>query len=467
MIFKRLLKCLLPGLILLGIWGGTSYGQGEGTGYKIRKPKPLSPDSARKLSQLLLEKKILSPLGKARLDSSIAAGKFKKTMERQHYAFGIRRNRRQVITSRGLYPSELLFFLADCFTGDFYYRYWKGTSAENRSLDWDIDRRSVGTPVEKDSLKKHPECEGHHIEAAIPGREPVPEDLLYHRDDWTGYYRFWKSHGMFKGVNRQTSVLGRSRLFVINTLKEIGLIEERVYAQAMEHIENWRLIFEREILYYLAVRTAVYENFRKNMRHDEPLLNRLMKTGLMTQSGYERLMQDFQKIEIRPPFGFIPYCQYGWQFTLSDFDPDPEKGYAQLMDSLKQFIPGFNYTDFRLKRIQPKGIYYRMTFRVDGKLFRHKFHHYPLALNGLEMTDIRLFSTNHSFVGGINKWLKKEHAPYRLYHANHADISFSAVPQEGFLLMNRSQYHAWKVRNDQHFIYDIKDQRLAGKPARK
>ena len=358
-----------------------------------------------------------------------------------------------------LSSSHLLLFLQDAFTAEFYYRLGLqlqidayehfSDSTDNHPADSTLYSQYA---VYVDSLMAG--FRGHRIETAI-GIEDSIGDLSYSIPVNWAVMRFSGAPHSLIGDSR--SVLGKTRTRTARDLLRVGLITEAMYEGAVARIRAEELPSEKDVVGYLAERVIEAEDYTINKQRQLLLVEALHEANVLSPAGYRFLTEAHDSQVLYTKFELLPYCDSVLFIDTNELPADIQVAYREIFNGLRGIIPDFEISDLEVA-VYPIDTGYNdlieywcgITFRVQDKTYTNEFWYDLRRVEDGPPT----FKLSTDFHAGINKFLREQSSPYRLYHANNRNKGPSVYGEEvgALIVLTQQQVEAWNSGVSKHFL---------------
>lgn len=356
-----------------------------------------------------------------------------------------------------LKKSVILNFCAKAFSGEFFYRTGWGKEADaiQKEVYKNINTEKI-SDEEREKLsfeyqKRIALLKGPSIEATIP-----IEDSLSHDFGYTVYppinFPTWSDRVGY--IHKNRSVVGKTRTRTLNDLLKIGLIDQRIYDEALPKIQSNELYLEQYLLEDLVNRTVYYEDFVGNKNEELGLLDKLKKVNILSEKGYTSLLSSYKPYEIKRKFDYLPYCNNALVCDLKKYPIESKNCYPLIFDEIKKILPEFDYKNFNIDtKIGEYGKDmlrqdFKIEFSVDNKTYTSSFldKFIKKEPQSWDKPD-SLARISEEFYNGINKFLKDKNSSNQLYFVRRIDgaigYTYRAENTFGLILMTKQQRDAW------------------------
>lgn len=407
----------------------------------IMAAQQLTKDQALAFTEKLYQIEILSEKGKDALKERIEKNQLARFGESDLTAYGESLPTEVTVSS-------ILNFCAHVFAHEFFYR-----SGFTEEVKAEVEKRFLkegkelsekkAEQVENQIIAYIQGLDGPKIESAIP-----MEDTLL-SEGFSGFIGEPYNSIENNLVHHKRSVIGKTRTRTINDLNKIGLINNQIYQDIINKSKSNELLWEALIFEYAAERAFYYENYDKNKDKELQYLQQLKQAGVLSEIGYQQIVQSFKPLELKEKFNFLRYCNNSIVFDLTKYTLDPTAYYTQIIQDLVKVIPGFAYNELKVELIQKPHEYYknrmndyvRINIEIDTNQYIYSFYHYTSPNQSLP--DVA--SNFHEI---FNKILIERGSDQKFYYANDAANGNSNNSKFfALILMTKAQYEAWDSNN--------------------
>jgi hypothetical protein len=296
--------------------------------------------------------------------------------------------------------------------------------------------------------------EKNKVEQKIKNKEPLT------RTSWTVNPLFL--HGGTKEyadcISNNRSTIGYTRNKTLNDFHDIGLINDKVYVECKQALDDSSIHDELDLLRYMLERSTYYTFYAFNKKEQEDYIEKLVQWGFLTNDGRDSLLKSYASHELKS----IPeMLQYSKRYVLVDllpYKPDPATTYPVILEAIKKLLPDFNYYNLKTKIIEEKESDLirqdiKLSFSVDSNTYRHTFFHdyrkQKPSKQDVESTPSRV---DQDFHKGVNKWLTDIESPFRLYTFNIPDKDEGAYGSRRVGLMILKEGEAEKITGESYLI---------------
>lgn len=409
--------------------------------FHIMIAQQLTENQALAFAEKLYQVEILSEKGKDALKERIEKNQIARFGESDLTAYG------EPLPTE-VTVSSILNFCAHVFAHEFFYR-----SGFTEEVKAEVEKRFL--KGDKELSEKEAEQVEAQIMVYIQGLDrpkiesaiPMEDTLL--SEGFSGFIGEPYKNIENGLVHHKRSVIGKTRTRTINDLNKIGLINNQIYQDIINESKSNELLWEAMIFEYAAERAFYYENYDKNKDKELQYLQQLKQADVLSDTGYQQIVQSFKPFELKRKFDYLRYCNNAVVFDLTKYTLDPTAYYTQIIQDLVKVIPGFAYNELKVEIIQKPDEYYkshmndyvRINIEIDTNQYVYSFHHNTSPNQSLP--DI-----SPNFHEIFNKILIDRGSDQRFYYANDAangnsnDSNFFAL-----ILMSKEQYEAWGSRN--------------------
>jgi hypothetical protein len=303
--------------------------------------------------------------------------------------------------SRGV----ILEFLAEVYYGEFWYR-----------------------GIKKPKIEKKIKPEDHYVDRSFSSMD----------------FPLFSNYSAMVPATRSTYGFTRTR--TLEELKEIGLVDDRVYQEAKAKLQDVSLTTEFELMLFLAERTQFYEQYYHNKQEQLEYADRLADAGIPTWDGVEKLRSAYSEWELKEIHEILAISPRATIVDLSKYDADPQQIYGHMFKVIQQLIPTFEYTDLSINVVEEQESeelvtqYVMISFIANGMAYHHQFFQDMRRVDGealpypTEPTKISV-----EFHKGVNKYLADVESEYRLYTINipeRNEMSMGGYNAENYNLAN-------------------------------
>lgn len=337
----------------------------------------ISPAVAAGFADQLVIRKILTPQGKQLLLRKIAS----HSIEVEHPSTV----KDVVHTSTVISKESILQFCADAFSSAQFLRLRKNISLERKIIAGD----------------------------------PIDSNRTFSLSPFTMQVNFNADY-----IHPKRSTIGLTRSRTLSDIRDIGLINEVVYGEALASMKSGKIRDEAELLRFLLSRNCHYRFYDFNKKEQESYIQRLVSMGLMTSSAQQELLQSYRPYELKTIPKILLYSNRYHFVDLTQIPPDPVLIYREIFQQMKGFIPAFNYTGLRTEILESQESDLirqdiKLSFKCDSQEYSHVFFHDYRKAGVDSMLAVRPPSkVDEDFHKIINKWLLEKESPYRLYAVN-------------------------------------------------
>lgn len=325
-------------------------------------------------------------------------------------------------------------------------RYWEITDSIGNRQMTEQEEEKLSQELEE-WLTNH---KGARIENAITNEEDYPR-----RGGVISYGFPAQDFGVRQPLHPTRSTLGKTRTRTMGDLLSVGLIDERVYGEALTKLRAGELPVEHVLLQYLSERMGYYQELTENKLADGRLVDRLIAIGLLPEAAGRSLLASVSDDDLLPKFALVQLCERSRVFDLRRLPVSPVAGYQAVFDSLIDLVPGLGLDSVEIG-LSPKEFStangpvfdLTLTLTAGGRVYTDTFY------QSSSHEGDSLLWVNSGFHLSINKYLGERSSPYRLYYVqNPRDALPPYGPTEfGMLLMTEEEYTAWGVDDGDDFI---------------
>ena len=357
-----------------------------------------------------------------------------------------------------LSSSHLLLFLRGAFAAEFYYRL--GIELQLEAYQHFSDSTGIYPSdstaysqyaAQVDSLMAG--FRGHRIEAAI-GTEDSIGDLSYTIPaNWAMTRLSGLPHSL---IGDSRSVLGKTRTRTARDLLRVGLITEAMYEGAVARIRAEELPLEMDVIGYLAKQVIKAEDYAINKQRELLLVKALREADVLSPAGYRSLSMARDSQVLYTKFDLLPYCDSVLILDTNVLSTDIQVAYHEIFKGLRGIVPDFEFDDLQVV-VYPVDsgttdlteYWCGISFRVQDKTYANEFWYDFRRVEDGPPT----FKLSTDFHVGINKFLREQSSPYRLYYANNRrEGSVYGEEVGGLILLTQQQFEAWDSRVSEHFL---------------
>lgn len=352
--------------------------------------------------------------------------------------------------------SSILKVCVRMFEADFYYRV--GINERYRLMeedeeiikqhkDIDYEDKEKLKKTEQLIQKKMKDFEGFKIEEKI-----LLEDDTTGKTYQSSFLMLNFSDKSFGYIHQARSVLGKQNSRTLKELKEIGLINEKIYNEALSSIEkNW--LNTSHLFYFLFDKATFYEDFEENKIAELAFIDNLRKQGLMSKENHDKLVASYIPFELKEKFEFVCYCEKAIIFDVKKLPSKPEKAYPVIFEQIKTLIPTFNFTDLQIQLVtnikdeyEFKEQKIHLSLKAGGHTYQYNFpYNYVKKVPDKKEKEDTLFKIGGEFHKIVNRFLTDQNSEYRLYYANKSynEHGIYSKDEFGLILMTQEQAKAW------------------------
>ncbi|AFM03943.1 hypothetical protein Fleli_1521 [Bernardetia litoralis DSM 6794] len=289
--------------------------------------------------------------------------------------------------------------------------------------------------------------EARKIEEAIKNEE---EEIKVN-DSLGGYVIYpplYLKEEVIKNIHKNRSTFGKTRTRTLNDLLKISLIDSLVFEEIYKQFKKGELSTEGYICSAALNKVEYYQNFENEKNKQIELINKLEKGNVISQSNKEKLINSYQKWELKKLYEFIPFCTNAKTFNLKEYPNDVEKAYKAIFEEIKEIVPAFDFQNFKIDLVIEKSNYggadsqnLIISFDVDSVHYTHSVFYNYLSKN--EKLDYTL-KIAHNFHKVINKFLSDQNSKKRLYFAEKTNNPNRDENEFGLILLTEKQRYLWK-----------------------
>ncbi|AHM59342.1 hypothetical protein D770_05375 [Flammeovirgaceae bacterium 311] len=280
--------------------------------------------------------------------------------------------------------AAILAYLAEVYYGEFWYR-----------------------GIKKPKIEKKIKPEDHYVDRSFSSMD----------------FPLFSSYTAMVPTNRSTYGFTRTR--TLEELKEIGLVDDRVYHEAKAKLQDESLTTEFELLLFLAERTQFYEQYHHNKQEQLEYSNRLADAGILTRAGVEKLEASYKEWELKEMHEILALSPRATIVDLSQYDADPQQIYRHMFKAIQQLVPTFEYSDLSINVEEEQESeelatqYVMISFIANGREYHHRFFQDTRRIKGKALPyPIEPIKISIEFHKGVNKYLTDIESEYRLYTIN-------------------------------------------------
>ncbi|MCU0351999.1 MAG: hypothetical protein MUF43_14415 [Flavobacterium sp.] len=361
--------------------------------------------------------------------------------------------------------SHILLVCSSMFEADFYYRI--GLIEQERLMKEDKEIINLYKNIDEQDEKALEKAQ-QAIEEKMEDFEGFKiEERILLEDDTTGktYQSSFLmpnfSSKSFGYIHQARSVLGKQNLRTLRELKEIGLINEKIYNEALNLIEkNW--LNTSDLFNFLFSKAVFYEDFEENKIAELAFIDNLRRQGLMNKENQDKLVASYLPFELKEKFEFVRYCEKAIIVDVKKLPIQPEKAYPVIFEQIKTLIPTFTFTDFQVQLITEdldrefKEQKIHFSLNAGGRTYKSNFFYdYIKKTPDEKQKTDTLFKIGEEFHKIVNRFLTDQNSEYRLYYANKSENEHGGVYSEdefGLILMTEEQAKAWG--RSSYFIFE-------------
>ncbi len=384
----------------------------------IAEAQPLTADEATQIARSLGDKKILSDAGVKFLETTLSA-------EPEQYFRGTHPTEGVALMSK----EGILWFCYAAFINEFIYR--SGAMLPNRELIRDqrrltrMARKSADDPEAYQQLTNdisgkeyslsRKRFKGYLIEERIAAEDSISLK-------WRVLPLFGSVRQSKRGlVHKSRSTIGKTRTRTAREIFEIGLINERILNEIEAKLADSIITTEDEVFAFAAERAKYYNDYPRQRGLQLAFLDSLVKHDLLTPANRQSLIQSNGDNQLRTQFEILERCNPVVLLEAVHTNSLVEN-YNVVMQKIEQLIPGFHYSDLRVRRdtitteFGPE-VNTLVTFRLDELTYGHRFEYYvPPREDPVASVFARINAL--SFYPAVNSWLSDQGSPFRLYQAS-------------------------------------------------
>ncbi|WP_338759601.1 hypothetical protein WAF17_11990 [Bernardetia sp. ABR2-2B] len=292
--------------------------------------------------------------------------------------------------------------------------------------------------------------------------EPKIEDEDPQKSETKGFIVFpmvsrLKEHGF---ISEKRSVLGKTRTRTLNDLLKIGLIDSLVFEDVYKEFKNGNLSTEGYICSAALDTVEFYQKFENEKNKQIELINKLEKGNVISQSNKEKLINSYQKWELKKLYEFIFYCNNAKTFNLKEYSNDVEKAYKSIFEEMKEVIPKFYFQSFKIDLKIEKSSYGGLdtqnliiSFDVDSVHYTHSVLYDYLRADEKPDSTLKIA---HNFHKIVNKFLSDQNSDTRLYFAEKTNNPNRDENEFGIILLTKEQRRLWKYKIESFYFSDVK-----------
>jgi len=415
----------------------------------------LTKEEAYILADKLYEIQILSDEGRKDLRSKIEGNNFER-YKSPNLSDG------SIEVVKGFSRSQILIYLSKAFRIDLEYRSGSLESIELYEKLLEENGNTPFTEEDQEMLKSKSDSLiqnilGPKIEEAIKDEENFPEDVRRTSFISYGLPKYQK----FDLINHKRSVFGKTCTRTLKDLFAIGLINDVIFKEVKEKIENFELTIESEVLSYASERAIFYEDFDENKSKEESFIKTLNKVEIISNDSLKKILSVENSKKLFQKYELIKYCNNAKTFHLNKYPVKPDDAYLKIYEEIKLIIPEFIFNNFQAKVFEVENdwggdlIEYRasISFEVKGRKYLNEFF-YDYKKKDEQEIDT-LLKIHNDFANGVNKYLADLNSDYRLYYANKSWGGNSVYGQNefGLILLTEEQFKAWGTYNSDYFLF--------------
>jgi hypothetical protein len=266
----------------------------------------------------------------------------------------------------------------------------------------------------------------------------------------------------FGYIHLTRSVLGKQNTRTMKELKEIGLIDEKIYHDALAMPKGEWVINVVELVDFLLERAAFYEDFDENKKEELALIDTLRRQGMMSKENQEKLIASYRTFELKGKFEILRYCEKAIIFEVHQLPSKPEKAYAIIFEQVKTILPSFNFTNLQAKLTTNEDILelreqsIHLSLEVEGRKYQSTFLYDYIEQERYEKyghDSLLQLESGVDFYRIVNRFLTRQGSEYRLYYANTLiDGEVVYTDQFGLILMTEPQAKVWGHHSDFVFM---------------
>ena len=420
------------------------------------KAQMLSKTDALAVADRLYRVQILSDHGKAVLIDQI------RKEDLRYLRYGQSRNEwddGEIRFSR----SGMLTFLKYAFLTDLAYRY--GLLDYDRLYNNLLNEHGASPPSPADDLRLRTRVkklmanfEGHRIEAAI---EPEP-GYVAQNEGFTWYMTTFADVLKPQLISHTRSVTGKTRRRTLRDLRNLGLLDEKVYETINEALSADQPAHEHTLIEYAAQLMSGVENYPQDRANEVALIEALHTAGILTEVGYRRLSSRPDGAPLLRDIDLLRHSGRAVIIRPTDLPADPETAYPKIYDTLRSIMPELSFQDLSVRRVAKEDAAYtdlvaydlEVSFTIEERTYRNTFF-YAFEEKMQEAPDTTLI-IYRELTEGINRYLRDKNSNYRLYAAlsypERASWVEVSEPDFGLILLTQDEYDIWLKHDRYPFV---------------
>ncbi|PZR24792.1 MAG: hypothetical protein DI535_20840 [Citrobacter freundii] len=287
-----------------------------------------------------------------------------------------------------------------------------------------------------DNLQK---AEGH-IKPEPTGRKAMTISF----GDFIGHRELDKDY-----IDRNRSAAGLTLRRTLNDIREIGLIDDKIYDRCLKLINEMSINFEKDLLKIMSSESSAHRLYGFHKNEQIEYVNKLVTLGLIDQRAQQQLVDSYRDSSLKTIPEILAYSDLYVFVDLSKEDSSPAIIYRIIFDSVRRLIPSFEYSDLQTKIIEKKTatlteLELNLNFLAGGVRYEHKcFYGFEKPTKRGELREVPPVRIGEGFQKVVNQWLRDQSSLYRLYTITPQNYSskreFLPPDQVGLLLLKEGE----------------------------
>ena len=216
---------------------------------------------------------------------------------------------------------------------------------------------------------------------------------------------------------------------LLNQLKESGLLSDRVHQQLQAEIASGLIELDLYLYQQAAEQMQRYESLHP--AQIEPLLNSLLQSRVISQTGYTQLLQELEAEKIEDTIEFLNYFDRTLIFNLRDYSRDPNDYFPKIYQAIAQMLSETGVADITLEDFTLQFIKNEygsqeavVSVGVNGRQYQQASYY-----SNIEPENENYFYIDSDgLINLFNKILRDRGSPYRLYTETVLAYNLRGVP---------------------------------------
>lgn len=228
-------------------------------------------------------------------------------------------------------------------------------------------------------------------------------------------------------ISPKTSVIGYTRLKTLNTFRNSGLIDEKIFNDCQAALNSKHLRDEIDLLEYMLARSIYYRYYDFNKREQLEYITSLVMHEILSEEGKNTLLNSYKHFQLKTiPEILLQSTRYVL-VDLHAYEPNPATTYPIIFKAVQKLLPEFTYSNLTIQIEEEKETDLirqdiKLSFNVDTIRYTHSFfHNYRKQNPSADDPYMEPSRVDDNFHKGINKWLTDIESPFRLYTINILD----------------------------------------------